>query len=275
LDNLQIQEKLAETGGSNCGIYSVSIDGWTCAMKELYIEDQDETTVANFEREIELLEQLPYHPNIVRYLFHTTNESTTRLFMTKYASSLRKIINDRLKNNQPFTVTQVLKYGIEITKGVVFLHSNNIIHRDLKSDNIFISLNERKEIANLAIGDFDTAKNVAVEKQAKTIIGTPGWIAPEVLMSKDEGGYSEKADVYSFGMILYELLTLKIPYYDVDYIRRQAIVLSGIPPNTSDIPEDYDPIVKIFLECIAFNPDNRPDAKTLRTKLTAELANVM
>ena len=74
-----------------------------------------------------------------------------------------------------FTPSQIVRYLIDIVAGLSFLHERPIIHRDLKSDNVFVTLNERKEISNLAIGDFDRAKMLTQGTENVTV-GTPGWI---------------------------------------------------------------------------------------------------
>ena len=96
---------------------------------------------------------------------------------------------------------------------------------------MFVTLNERKDVSTLAIGDFDTAKRVTTVNQAKTILGTPGYIAPEVLKSNEAGGYSFKADVFSFGMVIYELLTLKLPFEDeMPFLVATQIMRGQKPP---------------------------------------------
>jgi serine/threonine protein kinase len=161
-------------------------------MKELDLEYMNNEGIAAFEGEIRVLELLPHHPNIVRYLFHENKNKKLRLFMTRYSTTL----NHEIATRQPtrFPVADIRRYGLDMVRGLEFLHSHQIIHRDLKSENIFVMLNERREIIQLAIGDFDTAKKVSAKNQAKTVLGTPQWMAPEVLNANEEGGYGFPAD---------------------------------------------------------------------------------
>eukprot|EP01095_Lingulamoeba_sp_RSL-Kostka_P006956 TRINITY_DN2208_c2_g1_i2.p1 TRINITY_DN2208_c2_g1~~TRINITY_DN2208_c2_g1_i2.p1 ORF type:complete len:308 (+),score=78.37 TRINITY_DN2208_c2_g1_i2:107-1030(+) len=141
LKNIFVAEKLAEIGGSNCGVYSVFVDGWQCAMKELLIEDENEYTLQKFEEEIRLLELLPPHKNIVRYLFHEKIDNKLRLFMTKYSGSLANVIQKRRQKMEDtlinpnawlFDTNTINRYMLDIIKGLCFLHDHHIIHRDLK-----------------------------------------------------------------------------------------------------------------------------------------------
>eukprot|EP00005_Dracoamoeba_jomungandri_P001560 CAMPEP_0174262226 /NCGR_PEP_ID=MMETSP0439-20130205/12851_1 /TAXON_ID=0 /ORGANISM="Stereomyxa ramosa, Strain Chinc5" /LENGTH=556 /DNA_ID=CAMNT_0015346901 /DNA_START=15 /DNA_END=1685 /DNA_ORIENTATION=- len=272
LRNLIVNEKIAETGGSAAGVFSCMVDGWTCAMKELSLSEMDKDITEAFENEISLLEKIEYHPNICRYLFHDSVNNKLRLFMTKYANSLGGIIRYKRKNLEcgglRFDPTNIARYCLDMIKGLDFLHKKNIIHRDLKSDNIFVTLNERKEINTLAIGDFDTAKAV-VKTMARTIIGTPGYMAPEVLRIEEGGGaYTYKADVYSFGIIVYELITLKRPYEDTPYYLVDTLVLKGQrPPIDKDLYEYYGPLINLFNDCTELNPDDRPTVGRIKEEL--------
>jgi serine/threonine protein kinase len=91
--------------------------------------------------------------------------------MTKYASSLRSQIELKVKQQQKFSAIQICSYSLQMIDALDFLHRHSIIHRDLKSDNIFVTLNHDKEIHDVAIGDFDSAKKVTGKSQAKTTIG--------------------------------------------------------------------------------------------------------
>jgi len=146
--------------------HSSTLVGWQCAMKELDIENIDDLSLTAFEGEIRLLELLPPHNNIVRYLYHERIEGKLRLYMTKYAGSLGSRLRELRKlvdagRGTIYSAKAIVKYCLDIAQGIAFLHQHNIVHRDLKSDNIFVMLNERKDIHHLAIADFDTGTSVA------------------------------------------------------------------------------------------------------------------
>eukprot|EP01102_Stenamoeba_stenopodia_P005625 TRINITY_DN1636_c0_g1_i1.p1 TRINITY_DN1636_c0_g1~~TRINITY_DN1636_c0_g1_i1.p1 ORF type:complete len:595 (-),score=151.05 TRINITY_DN1636_c0_g1_i1:45-1829(-) len=273
LRHTSVNEKLSSGGGSNATIFSCYVDGWQCAMKELYIANMQPDEVKNFEREIQLLEAIPFNNNIVRYLFHEKDANKMRLYITKYACSLRDRILEKRRdvdnnNADGYTLREITKYCLDIAKGLTFLHQNNIIHRDLKSDNIFVKLNEQKEIAELAIGDFDTAKKVSMKTHAKTLVGTPPYMAPEVLLSNNTDPYTFKADVYSLGMVMYELLTLKLPYEDENQYNLLTLKMKGVRPRfPTELPPSHEPLFALYERCTDLSPDKRPDLFQIKEEL--------
>ncbi len=255
-------------------------------MKELDVEYMNEESIHSFEEEIRLLELLPAHRNIVRCLFHDRKDNKIRLFMTKYSSSLRTIINKRrygegsggpgasgsaktIDSSQLLPASDIIRFCLDIIRGLEFLHDNHIIHRDLKSDNIFVLLDERKNVQLCAIADFDSAKQMVSNTQAKTIVGTPGWMAPEVLNARSVGSYSEMADIYSFGLIIYELLTLKMPYEETHPFAIPALVLEGKRPPLEHhhFEDSFTDLIQLYLQCTSLNPEERPNASSIKSRL--------
>jgi len=103
-------------------------------------------------------------------------------------------------------------------------HQRQIIHRDLKSENIFVVYGERGEIQALALGDFDQSRR----GDGTSVVGTPGMIAPEVLA----GGatYTAAVDIYSLGIVVYEMMALERPYANMSYVQIAQEVTSGKRP---------------------------------------------
>eukprot|EP01122_Echinamoeba_exundans_P001021 TRINITY_DN1096_c0_g1_i3.p2 TRINITY_DN1096_c0_g1~~TRINITY_DN1096_c0_g1_i3.p2 ORF type:complete len:464 (-),score=52.45 TRINITY_DN1096_c0_g1_i3:2149-3540(-) len=273
LKNVQINEQLAEAGGSGAVIYNCLVDGWQCAMKEMNLRDVPEYSMKSFETEIELLERLPFHPNIVRYLFHERKGDKLRLFMTKYSTSLRRIIQRRKKEvedgrSEPFTALEIAKWSSSIAAGLEFLHKQHVVHRDMKPDNVLATLDAHDEVQTLAISDFDTAKTVTKSQQAKTVIGTPSYMAPEVISSQNRDLYGYKADVWSFGMTLYELMTLKEPYEDEDKFEVATMISTGARPKMpASMPSSYKPLMELYETLTVKDPKARPELRDVRDSL--------
>merc|ERR1712137_49005 len=267
-----VTRRIAAGGGSSAEVYTCIVDGWLVVMKQLSTEGMGQDKIEAFSRKVRMLELLPPHENIVRYLFHDAKENAIRLFITHYDASLGSYIRQMDSNNEPVPLKIIYRVLLDIIKGVEFLHHHNIMHRDLKSDNIFILYGDRKEIKHCAIGDFDTAKQ---EANTKTVLGTPAWMAPEVMTAAGSDGYSFPCDVYGFGMIIYELITRKMPFHDVNTMRVAMLVMQGQSPA---LPEDIDPsyekLVTLHKQCISFKPEERPAPAKIKSIVALALANL-
>jgi serine/threonine protein kinase len=185
-DRARITKRLTPDGGSGSSIRACNVDGFNCAMKEYSLGRNRVTNQVNrVLTEILFLRSLS-HPNIVRYLHHIRSPTSVRVFMTRYEMSLRKEIRTRADaveegEADPFTIKETLGLLIDIAKGLDYLHKLNIMHRDLKSENIFLEFNESGGWTAV-IGDFDTAKRLTKSNlHAQTIVGTSNYIAPEIM----------------------------------------------------------------------------------------------
>eukprot|EP01121_Diplochlamys_sp_Union-15-3_P011889 TRINITY_DN3489_c0_g1_i4.p1 TRINITY_DN3489_c0_g1~~TRINITY_DN3489_c0_g1_i4.p1 ORF type:complete len:488 (-),score=46.21 TRINITY_DN3489_c0_g1_i4:4-1467(-) len=142
------------------------------------------------------------HPNLVLFL-HSINERFIILTEEMSRGSLRKAIhNPELK----FDEILIIKISIDISRGMNYLHSQGLIHRDLKSGNVLLD-----DYWRAVVCDFGTTRPLDLYRTMTPRKGTPLWMAPEVLKG---GRYSEKADVYSFGMIIWEMLSRKTPFFE-------------------------------------------------------------
>ena len=166
-----------------------------------------------------------------------------------------------------FSDSLKMRYGREICLGMRYLHSMNIIHRDLKLENILImSTSESETSAICKISDFGTARetdisNTITMTQSMTMtsnIGTPLYMAPEILSGQSH--YSMKADIYSYGIVLCGLWNQQIPYSDMSFSSPaelfKGIVESGLRPSLKpDCPQPYIQLVQM---CLQSNPHSRP-----------------
>jgi len=134
---------------------------------------------------------------------------------------------------------------------MAYLHDRNILHRDLKTANLLVS-SEWK----VKVGDFGLSRlleNSAGEAQTLTACGTPAYAAPEVL-SKQK--YSHSADVYGFGVCLWEMLHRKIPYQGLSPYQAAFAILKGeVPPISPKTPPEF---VQLMQDCWQQVPDDRP-----------------
>mmetsp|Transcript_7826 Transcript_7826/g.10491 ORF Transcript_7826/g.10491 Transcript_7826/m.10491 type:complete len:414 (+) Transcript_7826:1403-2644(+) len=276
--NAKVTRVLAPMGGSGAAVYCCDVDGMSCAMKEFcFYERPQKNLLERFKKEIEVIEELS-HPNIVQYLHHSFRRTSVRLFLTRYESSLRQEVKKRLQEvredlEDPFNCREIFMTMYDIAKGLRYLHLNKIIHRDLKTDNIFVNFGDRGELASAVIGDFDSAKLLA-GGQAKTITGTTNYIAPQIMkmiVTPSLTFYTVKADIWSFGMVLYELLTLQLPYGELHMSDALARIKEGqrpIVPGAAGFPDaqslpDSQELIEIFEHCSMYEEEERPTAAEL------------
>ena len=117
---------------------------------------------------------------------------------------LLQIINNQKKQKKYFSENFIWKIFIDLLLGIKYLHDNNIIHRDLKTANIFIDKNY-----NAYIGDFGVSKILNDNVKTYTQIGTPLYLSPEII---NKNKYDKKIDIWGLGCILYEIITLDQPF---------------------------------------------------------------
>ncbi|XP_047049812.1 serine/threonine-protein kinase STY46-like [Lolium rigidum] len=142
----------------------------------------------------------------------------------------------------------VLKIAIQISKGMEYLHQNSISHRDLKTPNILLGYNQVVKITG-----FGEAKLGNQDGQMTAEIGTYRWMAPEIINHKP---YDHKADVFSFAIVLWELMTSKVPYDDMMPLQAALAVRKGF---RLEIPPSVHPGLSGLVElCWDEDPDARP-----------------
>jgi len=159
-----------------------------------------------------------------------------------------------LRNRTIMDLGSKIKLAMDIAEGMAFLHSRNIIHRDLKSVNVLLSLSDP---ITAKVCDFGLSRVMDTTCKMTGNVGTVAWIAPEVFQNKK---YSEKCDIYSYGVILYELMTHLIPFKEVNAFRIPSAVVKGqrpaFPPNMSQLaPKAY---IELMKACWNPNPQKRP-----------------
>ncbi|KAH9619602.1 hypothetical protein KSS87_012005, partial [Heliosperma pusillum] len=154
------------------------------------------------------------------------------------------------KHNGTFKLPSLLKVAIDISKGMNFLHQNNIIHRDLKAANLLMDENEVVKVA-----DFGVARVKAQSGVMTAETGTYRWMAPEVIEHKP---YDHKADVFSFAIVLWELLSGKLPYeYLTPLQAAVGVVQKGLRPP---IPKNCLPkLAELLVNCWQQDPALRPN----------------
>ena len=171
------------------------------------------------------------HPNVISFkdVFKDTKLDYFYIVM-EYAndgdlSKKIKTQKNKIIGEKYFSEEKIMQYFYQICRGLQYIHSKNIIHRDIKSQNIFLMKNGK-----IKIGDFGIAKALTNTKNnATTIIGTPYYFSPEIINGEP---YNYKTDIWSLGVVLYEMCCLKLPFESNNIAQLSIKIMKG----------KYDPI---------------------------------
>ncbi|OQR89709.1 hypothetical protein THRCLA_09622 [Thraustotheca clavata] len=248
--------------GANGQVFAGEYQGQKVAIKALLPESLDgANALYDMVEEIFMLSRLS-HPNIIKFLGVSFTTQDSLCFLVEYMD--RGDLRDILMQSTPqtFPLSEKFAIAINLAQSLVYLHAQGIIHRDLKSRNVLLdSINGTK------LTDFGVARKVTCSETMTVVVGTYRWMAPEVLC---ENQYTVAADVYSFGMVLSELSTHRIPYTDmtsrmgqplVDTAIISMVINGAITPTIH--PNFPSWLVDLTLQCIATDANIRPSASTI------------
>jgi NIMA (never in mitosis gene a)-related kinase len=217
------------------------------------LEEQDKNLAY---QEVELLRSL-HHPFIVGYE-ESFPQGGSLVIIMEYVGGgdLRSFIRTRVTENaEPLEESVVLTYTAQIAMSMQYIHRLNILHRDLKSSNLFLT--ERRD--QIRLGDFGIARVLeGTIDAAVTVVGTPYYMSPEVCRSEP---YSYQSDMWSVGCILYEMCMLKHAFESTSLLGLvYKIVSEQYDPIPSVYSSDVDRLVRSLLDKAVAN---RPNAATL------------
>jgi serine/threonine-protein kinase 24/25/MST4 len=241
-------------GAGNFGVVFSGVrrsTGEQLAIKEINLEDSVEE-LNEIQREIDMLRACESQ-YVVRY--HGCTVVGCKLWMIMElmsAGSVRDLIQTK-----PMTEAQIAIVLTQVLHGLDFLHRGRKIHRDIKAANILLNFN-----GDVKLGDFGVASSLEARAKASTFVGTPWWMAPEVI-SEGDGGYDEKCDIWSLGIASIEMAVGRPPHWGM----RPTNVIMLIPQNAPPTLEgNYSPQFRDFVkQCLVKDPALRPSAAQLLT----------
>lgn len=257
-DPEKIFDDLREIGhGSFGAVYyarHISTKEVVAIKKMSYLGKQSVEKWQDILKEIRFLKQLQ-HPNTVEYRGCYLRDHTAWLVMEYCLGSASDIIE---VHKQPLKEVEIAAICEGVLQGLQYLHSQNRIHRDVKAGNILLTENGTVKLA-----DFGSA---SIKCPANSFVGTPYWMAPEVILAMDEGQYDGKVDVWSLGITCIELAERKPPYFNMNAMS----ALYHIAQNDTPVLQspDWGDMFKNFVNsCLKKNPLERPTSGKLLSHL--------
>ncbi|XP_068152575.1 LOW QUALITY PROTEIN: serine/threonine-protein kinase Tao [Drosophila tropicalis] len=253
-DPEKIFEDLREIGhGSFGAVYYArcNLNKEIVAIKKMsYTGKQSQEKWQDILKEIRFLRQLN-HPNTIEYKGCYLRESTAWLVMEYCVGSASDIIEVHKK---PLHEDEIAAICLGVLSGLSYLHSLGRIHRDIKAGNILLTDNGVVKLA-----DFGSA---AIKCPANSFVGTPYWMAPEVILAMDEGQYDGKVDVWSLGITCIELAERKPPYFNMNAMSALYHIAQNESPT---LPKnDWSDAFCNFVElCLKKMPAERPSSAKL------------
>ncbi|KAL9262501.1 Serine/threonine-protein kinase STY46-like protein [Drosera capensis] len=256
---LKIGEKIAS---GSCGdLYHGVYQGQEVAIKILRPEHLNAASEEEFAQEVAILREVE-HKNVVRFVGACT-KSPHFCIVTEYLSG-GSLYNYLHKYSRKLKLSQLLKFAIDVCKGMEYLHQNNIIHRDLKTANLLMDSDQVIKVADFGVARFQRQEGIMT---AET--GTYRWMAPEVINHQP---YDQKADVFSFAIVLWELATAKVPYDTMTPLQAALGVRQGLRPA---LPENMNlKLVKLMQRCWDSAPNKRPPFSVIKTELEELLQSI-
>ncbi|XP_044258953.1 STE20-like serine/threonine-protein kinase [Tribolium madens] len=230
--------------------------GQLAAAKMCRLDGEDD--LSDFMIEIDILTECK-HPNIVE--LHEAFQKDQQLWMLiEYCDggALDSIMTELEK---PLTELQIAYVCQNMCKGLQFLHRNHVIHRDLKAGNVLLTMEGGVKLADFGV----SAKNKSTMQKHDTFIGTPYWMAPEVVLCETfrDNPYDFKVDVWSMGITLIEFAQMEPPNHEMSPMRVLLKIQKSDPPKLEQ-PSKWSKEFNDFVSnCLVKDPQRRPTCDEL------------
>ena len=229
--------------------YQLSVGRRVAAKKLKSRFINDENIRSRFEKEAKLLGQLN-HANIIQVIDFSSEHLTLIMEFIE-----GKPLDELLSEKEKLSIEESLRIISEVLAGLHYAHQHNIIHRDIKPGNIFLTDDGRTKIADFGIASIVGGNEQAPKTRHENWVGTPSYISPEQITGEEIGPWS---DIYSAGITLYRLTTGKLPFDSDNVIQTAVMHLRETPVSPQEIaPLISSELNRIILKAIAKNPADR------------------
>ncbi|KAK9069997.1 hypothetical protein SSX86_010395 [Deinandra increscens subsp. villosa] len=253
---LFIGTKIGE--GAHGKVYEGRYGDQIVAIKVLNRGSKTEERVAlesRFAREVTMMSRVK-HENLVKFIGACKDPLMVIVSELLPGMSLRKYLGS-IRPNQ-LDLRLALNFALDIARAMECLHANGIIHRDLKPDNLLLTANQK----SVKLADFGLAREETVTEMMTAETGTYRWMAPELystvtLRQGEKKHYNNKVDVYSFGIVLWELVTNRMPFEGMSNL--QAAYAAAFKQERPNLSDDISPELAFIIQsCWVEDPNLRP-----------------
>ncbi|XP_078176854.1 protein kinase superfamily protein [Carex rostrata] len=255
-ENLRFGERIGL--GSYGEVYRADWNGTEVAVKKFLDQDLSGDSLEQFRYEVNIMSRLR-HPNVVLFMGAVTrppNLSILTEFLPR--GTLYRLLH---RPSVSLDEKMRIKMALDVARGMNYLHVSHppVVHRDLKSSNLLVDKNWVVKVSDFGLSRLKHNTFLS----SKSTAGTPEWMAPEVLRNEPS---NEKCDVYSFGVILWELATMRKPWSGLNSM--QVVGAVGFQNKRLEIPTELHPLVaEIISSCWDNDPCNRPSFAQLMASL--------
>lgn len=259
--------------GAHAKVYEGKYKEQNVAIKIIQLGDTPEERAkqeGRFAREITLLSRVQ-HKNLVKFIGACKESMMVVVTELLVGGSLRKYMMSLRPKRIDMRVA--LAFALDIAQVMECLHGNGIIHRDLKPDNLLLTADQKK----VKLADFGLAREETLTEMMTAETGTYRWMAPELystvtLRRGEKKHYDNKVDVYSFSIVLWELLTNRMPFEGMSNLQAAyAAAFKNVRPSVENLPEE---LVFILQCCWAEDPNLRPNFTQIVRMLSAFLISL-